>query len=476
MNAFGVDTVSQIQSRIAEMVGPQRYKIWFKNSTELSLMDGFLKVGVPNVFVGTWIENHFADTITEAAREVTGNEVQVAYAIDPKIMGQLRKRQLDAQAIFIQKNTDRFARNVKRTGIPAKEKALRGRFETFVEGPGNRMALSAAHVVADAPGRQFNPLFIHGGCGLGKTHLLQAIYNHFRGNTPECKIRYITGEGFTNQFVYAIKSLTRDAFRNEFRSLDVLLIDDVHFLANKKATQEEFLHTFNHIDAKGKQVVLVSDAHPKMIGDLSESLVTRFVSGMVVKIEPPDFKTRCEILRKHAERMSRTIPDGVIEYIAENIRGNVRELEGALIKLAAFSSVSHQPITVPVAKHALHDHLLRTAPIIQLSDIESIVGMYFGLTPADLHTSRKTRTIALARGVAMYLARKHTEMSFPEIGRFMGNKNHSTVILACRRLDRVLTDEGQVRWNTPSGEKRMSLRDLLDELEEQLGKKATPSE
>ena len=356
---------------------------------------------------------------------------------------------------------------------PKKNPSVEG--STTSKGPSNRMAFSIARSVAESPGQQYNPFFVHGGCGLGKTHILQAICNHLKEHSPHYRVRYVTGEAFTNQFIYSVKTGNREMFRQEFRSLDVLILDDIHFLANKKATQEEFLHTFNHIDAGGKQIVMASDAHPKMIGHLSGSLVTRFVSGMVVKIEPPEFPTRCEILRRQAAKTGRHLAEPVVEYIAENIRGNVRELEGALIKLIAFASVSHQPLTVAVAKHALHDHFQRTAPIVQLSDIETIVGMFFGLTPADLHTSRKTRTIALARGIAMFLARKHTDMSFPEIGRFMGNKNHSTVILACRKLDRILQEEGEVRWNTPGGEKRMPLRALIEVLEEQLGTGSTPT-
>jgi chromosomal replication initiator protein len=451
------------------MVGPQRYKVWFKNSTELTMTDEFLKVGVPNVFIGDWIENHFSETISSAASEVTGRQYHVAYTVDPSIMPQIRKRQLDSQAEYIQNNADRAARHQRKTGNRPPTKPLRGTFDAFVQGQTNQIAFTAAKSVAEQPAQQFNPLFIHGGCGLGKTHLLQAICNAYKEQKPDLRWVCASGEEFTNRFVYAVKSGSRDAFRKEFRSVDVLIIDDIHFLANKKATQEEFLHTFNDIHSIGKQVVMASDAHPKMIGQLSESLVNRFVSGMVVKIEAPDFVTRCEILRRHAVKLSKQIPEPVIEYIAENIKGNVRELEGSLVKLVAFASVAHQPLTISVAKHTLHDYMQRTAPILQTSDIESITATYFGLTPADLHTSRKTRTIALSRGIVMFLARKHTDMSFPEIGRFLGNKNHSTVILACRRLNKILKEEGDVRWNTPIGEKRQPLSDIIQVLEEQLG-------
>ena len=262
-----------------------------------------------------------------------------------------------------------------------------------------------------------------------------------------------------------------DSFRQRFRKTDLLVIDDVHFLASKKATQEEFLHTFNAVDTAGKQIVMASDAHPKMIGQLSDSLVNRFISGMVVKIEPPDFDTRCRILRQRAKEMKKNVTDSVIEYIADNLRANVRELEGALLKVVAYASLSRGPINQQMAHEALADHISRTDPIVHLSDIEAAVATFFGVTPADVHSSRKTRTISLARSVAMYLARKHTSMSFPEIGRFMGNKNHATVILACRKIQQLLHDTEQaVSWQTAAGKRMMSVNSLLEELESSISR------
>jgi len=464
------DVVARIQDRIAEMVGPQRYKVWFKNSTQLTLADGFIRVGVPNLFVGSWIENHYADVILGAAKEVTGSDLNVAFAIDAKLLGNIRKRQPDSQADYVAKNAERVARQCRRLGPPPC-RPLKGRFDEFVVGPSNQLAFSAARSVAETPAARYNPLFIHGGCGLGKTHLLQAVCNELAEKRPGCQCQYLSGEEFTNQFVYAVKAGRVDAFRQRYRMLDVLVIDDIHFLANKKATQEEFLHTFNAIDAAGRQVVLSSDTHPKLIGHLSEHLVTRFVSGMVVKIGPPEFDVRCEILRRRAAAMKKTVGEDVIAYIAENLTGNVRELEGALLKLMAFSAISHQPITISLARHALADHLARTKRLLDLNDIASVVAVYFGLTQAELHTSRKTRTIALARGVTMLLARRHTPMSFPEIGRFLGNKNHSTVILACKRLESVLAENGTVCWSTSAGRRQAPLSEILTELEEQLGKR-----
>ena len=296
----GETVVSDIQSHIANRIGPHRYKIWFRNATRLTLANGFLKVGVPNLFVGGWIEDHFTDVISDAAREVTGSDVNVTVSIDPELAGRIRKTQTDRQAEFIATNPERQVRERRReaaTKAIRPERPLRGRFDEFVVGPSNRLAYAAAVSVADEPGARYNPLFIHGGCGLGKTHLLQALCNVLKRQPSSPTWEYVSGEEFTNRYIFAMRMRALDEFRNRLRNLDVLVIDDIHFLANKKATQEEFLHTYNAISEYGKQIVMASDAHPKLIGQLSEKLVTRFLSGMVVRIDPPDFEMRCEILR-----------------------------------------------------------------------------------------------------------------------------------------------------------------------------------
>lgn len=465
MDTSCIEQMDKINEAIARKVGPQRYRIWFKNSTRLAIEDNYLKVGVPNLFVGSWIENHFSSQISEAVMEITGETLKVIFTIDPELFGSQRRRQLDSQAEFVAKTSNPTTRQ-RRPIATAKPKNTRLRLENFVVGPSNQLAWNAAQTVAREPKSQFNPLFIHGGCGLGKTHLLQGIYNEMIINRPEMTVNYVSGEEFTNQFVLSLKTGKLDTFRQRFRHTDLLIIDDVHFLASKKATQEEFLHTFNAIDTASKQVVLASDAHPKMIGQLSESLVSRFVSGMVVKVDPPEFKTRCEILRRRAAEMNKDVPEPVIEYIADNLLANVRELEGALLKVIAYASLSRTPISLVMAREALEDHISRTDPIVHLSDIEAAVATFFGITPADIHSSKKNRTTSLARSVAMYLARKHTTMSFPEIGRFMGNKNHATVILACRKIENYISDNSKpIRWDTSSGRTEMEINSLLNQLE-----------
>ncbi|MFQ5414706.1 MAG: chromosomal replication initiator protein DnaA [Phycisphaerae bacterium] len=470
------DPSSLLEARIAEKVGPQRYSVWFKNATQFTFTEHYLRVSAPNHFVGDWIERHFAETIGQAAREVTGTDYTLSFAIDPTLAKTLGKKQPDRQVDYVANNPERVARQKRRNGAtPPPAPRLRGRMDTFVVGPSNRLAHAAAQSVIDHPGQQGRSLFVHGGCGLGKTHLLQAICNGIKDAHGELHWRYVTGEEFTNDYVYAIKAREPDAFRARYRNLDVLVVDDVHFFANKRATQEEFLHTFEAIGASGKHVVLASDAPPKMIGHFSDRLVNRFLAGMVVRIDAPDLAVRNTVLRQLAAHLKVDIADAVINRIAESFRANIRELEGALLKVVALAQVSREPISRALADRALRDLIRQTAPVVMLSDIETIVAIYFGLAPADLHTSRKTRTIALARGIAMYLARKHTDMSFPEIGRFMGNKNHSTVILAARRIANRLQAGDAARWVTPHGQKEQSLGVIIDELEEQVaGALTTP--
>jgi len=473
--------VSAISEALAAKVGPQKFRIWFKNSTKLTQTGGYLKVGVPNLFIASWIENHFLGEIEEAAREATGENLKVTITIDPELAGHQRKTQLDSQAQLVEKarNRSRFHRDSRRKVQASSLKKLKLNFDTFIVGSSNELAFNAAKVVVNEEKSPFNPLFIHGGYGVGKTHLLQGICNGIAHKRPATNWLYLSAEEFVNQFVLALKLKKLETFRQRMRQTDLLAIDDIHFLASKPSTQEEFLHTFNTISLAGKQVVLASDAHPKMIGQLSEKLVNRFVSGMVVKIETPDFHTRCEICRQYATAMTKRafvgrsqalksanhVPEAVIKYIAENLRTNVRELEGALLKLIAFSSLQNQKISLAMAKAILAEHLARTDPIVHISDIESAVATYFGITPANIHSSKKGRTVALARHFSMYLTRKHTKMSSSEIGRFMGNKNHATVLLACKKIEGLLKQDAELHWQGPTGNKVAKAKGVFAQLE-----------
>ncbi len=465
--------INAINEALAEKVGSKKYRIWFKNSTKMTLTGGYLKVGVPNLFIASWIENHFSNAISQAVRDVTGSRPKITFTIDPELSGSQRRTQLDSQAQSVSGTQDRFKSLGTKTQSPSTKK-LHFSLDTFVVGSSNQLAYNAAKAVVEEKHCPFNPLFVHGGYGVGKTHLLQGICNAVCSKHPQTNWLYLSAEDFVNQFVLALKTKKLEAFRRRMRQTDLLAIDDIHFLASKPSLQEEFLHTFNTISLAGKQVVLASDAHPKMIGQISEKLVSRFVSGMVVKIDNPDFRTRCEICRQRANRLAdgngrlkfaKAFPENVIKYVAENIRTNVRELEGALLKLVAFAALQNEKISLPMAQTVLAEHLERCDPIVHISDIEAAVATYFGITPANLHSSKKDRTVALARHFSMYLTRKHTKMSSSEIGRFMGNKNHATVLLGCRRIESLLERNAELFWNGPAGNKVSKARNILAQLE-----------
>ena len=427
---------------------------------------------MPNFFIASWIENHFLKDINQAVNKAVGSKLKISFTIDPELSGNLRRTQLDSTPTIHPDKKNRpgtLSPKSKLSSIGTGKLTL----ENFVIGPSNELAFNAAKAVVREKQCPFNPLFIHGGYGLGKTHLLQGICNELAKTQPGINWLYMSAEDFTNQFVLALKLRKLETFRRRMRQADLLAIDDIHFLASKPSTQEEFLHTFNTINLAGKQVVLVSDAHPKMINQLSEKLVSRFVSGMVVKIDTPDFKTRCQICRKFLENAkypakSRSIPEAVIRHIAENLRSNVRELEGALLKLIAYSSLQNEKITLSMAQAVLVDHLERCDPIVRISDIESAVTTYFGITPANIHSSKKDKTVALARHFSMYLIRKHTKMSSSEIGRFMGNKNHATVLFACKRVEQLIKQNSEINWHGPNGNKITKARTALDHIQESL--------
>ena len=452
--------VRSILAELHDRIGPQKFNAWFKHGVAISIEDGHVNIAVPNPFVGNWIETHYQNIIAQAARSQTGQEKVVVVTIDPSLSGKLGKRQLDKQAEIVEKATT--GRGRPRRALPPSP--LRYDLDDFVVGQSNKLAYSAALAMV-GPTAPFNPLFVHGSCGVGKTHLLQGICNaaarHAGGLPLTC--RYVTAEQFTNDFLTCLRRKKLDDFRRRYRQLDLLAIDDVHFLAAKRATQDEFLHTFNAIETAGRRVVMASDTHPRLVGDLNEPLVSRFVAGMVVKIDSPDQQTRLEILRRRARKMKFSVDPDVMEYVATHVRGSVRELEGALVKLSALSALQGGPVTLQLAAETLAETLARTDSAITLGDIEAVVSAFFGITSADIHSSRRVRTVSTARMIAMFLARRHTRMSFPEIGQFMG-KNHSSVVLAVQRMQRALEEKKHLTWMTPAGPKSMPAAQLIETL------------
>ncbi len=491
--AAGLDPTA-VTDALSQRIGPQKFKIWFQNCARFTLADGYLRIGVANPFMATWLEGHFLKEIQAAAQAVMGSVPEVAFTVDPELSGAHRRSSapgsgaagprvesgMPSTRLAEASRSVMVSGSTANSASPGGAEGLRLTLETFVVGPSNELAYNAAKAVIREQQSPFNPLFIHGGYGVGKTHLLQGICHGVAKTRPQTQWLYLSAEDFANQFVLALKTRKLEAFRRRMRQTDLLAIDDVHFLASKPSIQEEFLHTFNTINLVGKQVILVSDAHPKQIGQLSEKLVNRFVSGMVVKIDAPDLQTRCDICRQFAQRMMNTslggsgskrlgaMSESVIRFVAERVRTNVRELEGALLKLIAFANLQNEPLSLPMAEAVLAEHIERCDPMVHVSDIEAAVGAYFGVTPANLHSAKKGRTVSLARHFSMYLTRKHTNMSSSEVGRYMGNKNHATVLVACKKIDEMLQRDVDVHWEGPNGNKVAKAKAILAHLEDGL--------
>ncbi len=465
MQAVFTDEIKAVRQRIAEKIGNSQYQVWFKGATRLTMNEDHFEVVAANPFISNWIEGHYRPAITESVNEVFGQSRELRFQIDSSLVKPASKAPAAPQ------NTQRALNSLRRTPSKPKQglgQPLKLTLDTFVVGSKNQLAYNAAQSVISQPQSPFNPLFIHGGYGVGKTHLQQGICNAMQTHQPGCRWTYLSAEDFANQYVVALKTRKLEAFRNRFRNMDLLVIDDIHFLANKKAMQEEFLHTFNSIDLAGKQVVLASDAHPKEIAQLCEKLVNRFVSGMVVRMDAPDFEMRTRICARRAESMKLNLTQEVIEYVAGSISANVRELEGALVKLAAFASLAGSDVTLAVAQQVLAEHIARTDPVVHSSDITSSAATFFGVSVTDIHSAKKDRTISLARSFAMYLTRRFTKMSYPEIGKSMGGKNHATVILACRKIEDALAANKEMKWRTPDGWRIAPAKDILDTLIEKI--------
>jgi chromosomal replication initiator protein len=308
-------------------------------------------------------------------------------------------------------------------------------FENFVVGPSNRHAHAYSLAVAEAPAKAYNPLFIYGGVGLGKTHLIQAVCHHIKAKTAvNLKICYISSERFTNELIDAIQRHSTASFRQKYRNVDVLVIDDIHFIAGKESTQEEFFHTFNTLYDAHKQIVFSSDRPPKEIANLQDRLVSRFGWGLTTDIQPPDLETRVAILKKKIEREPVSIPDDVIFFIAQLIKTNIRELEGALIRTIAYSLLEEKPVTLELTQEVLKDLLKEPKKLITVDFIQRVVAEEFGISLQDIKTKRRNKTIVLPRQVAMYLSRELTDLSFPEIGNFFGGKDHTTVLHSYNKI------------------------------------------
>jgi chromosomal replication initiator protein len=467
MGAMGGEgSAEKIAAALQRRIGGARFDLWFERKTRFSLEGNALIVEAPNTFSANWIRGKFGEDLRMAVQESIERTIEICVRVSDAVAAAPVEHAASEQLVPRLTN---FALPSVITNAPVIN--AKYTLDEFVVGPSNQLAFQAAQQVAQHPGQQYNPLFLHGHCGLGKTHLLQGICQKFAKLHPGKKWLFMTGEQFTNEFLEAIKTHKTDAFRKRIRNADLLVIDDVHFLANKKATQEEFLHTFNQVDACGKQVVLASDCAPKQIHALSEQLSSRFVSGMVLRIDSPDLPTRLEILRRRVARNQWNVSDAVLMHIAQSATSSVRELEGMLLQVIAGIRLINSGS--PDASSVLTSIKERTAMRgpVPVERIVAATAEHFSLEGALLMGSGREKTVSMARAVAMHLARQHTGMSYPELGRAMGNKNHSTVIAACQRIEALISCGEVVGWNTPDGIRHQAVSDILHDLEAAIRRK-----
>ena len=492
-----------LRSAVSERVGATRFALWFGGNVRLGLnREGdLLVVRVPDPFFRDWIERHYAPTLGDAVEAVIGRRLGVSVEIDsqsgPPVALLAEAKPANGITIPLQEESQsppllptkanaspavassgpgrlfqgdrpgqmRSTPSDARSAIPESSARPLRRLEDYVAGPGNRVAHAAATEMARTAGRAFNPLLIHGGIGLGKSHLLEGINHGFKQFHPKLHIVQLTAETFTNGFLDSMRSGTLSGFRARFRGAGGLIVDDVQFLAAKRATMVEFLYTFNALYDKGAPIILAADQHPRQIARLSDELVTRFVAGMVARIEPPDVLTRQAILKAKASARGVDVPEPVLAYIAEHLRASIRELEGALCTVIAQAGLTGKRIDLGLAQSALRDSIRHTTVSIGLRDIERVVCNLFQVKAEGLRSDSRTYALAYPRMIAMYMSRKHIGAAYSEIGRHYGGRNHATVIAAERKVEKWLQSEKQIAL-LPGFE---TVAELLYSLERALG-------
>jgi len=435
-SASSADLWRKICAILSRELSERSFKTWFEPVSLLEISATSLTLSVPDPYYGKWLEDHYQNLILSSAEEVVGHPLVLIYQVvaPPKTAPSLP---LSPQA----KEKDDVLAGLNQ----------RYTFDDFVIGPGNRFAHAASVAVSESPAKQYNPLFIYGPTGLGKTHLLQSIAHEMKRRHPEFKILYISSEKFTNQLITAIQTKSTPQFRARYRTLDLLLIDDVHFIAEKDSTQEEFFNTFNTLYDAHKQIVVTSDRPPREIPGLEERLVSRFGWGLVTDIQPPDFETRVAILKKKMERETVVVPDDVSYFIAGKIKSNIRELEGALIRVVAYCTLTNSKIDVRLAQEILKDSFKEESQKFTIEEIQKVVADYFNVKVSDLRAKKRTLSIVRPRQIAMFLVRELTSHSFPEIGEYFGGKDHTTVLHSCNKI-------------AGERDKDASVRSLLDKL------------
>jgi chromosomal replication initiator protein len=422
-------TLNIIKSEITE-VG---FNTWIKTIVPISISENKIVLGVPNDFNKNIILGRYFPLIQNALAAATSREFNISVII----IGEKDQEKINdniANEKAVQDEPNNTTLNPKYT------------FDTFVVGNSNRFAHAASLAVAESPAKAYNPLFLYGGVGLGKTHLMHAIGHYILSQSPSTKVVYVSSEKFTNELINSIKDDRNEEFRNRYRNIDVLLVDDIQFIAGKERTQEEFFHTFNALHEANKQIILTSDRPPKEIHTLEERLRSRFEWGLIGDIQPPDLETRIAILKKKAQLEKLIVPDEILIYVANKIKSNIRELEGALNRIIAFGALVEQEITQELADEALKDFLsANNVKTITPAIIQEAVGKYFNIKMEDFKSSKRTKNVAYPRQIAMYLCRELTDLSLPKIGEVFGGRDHTTVLHAIGKIEEDMKNDSEVK-------------------------------
>ncbi|GIP29204.1 chromosomal replication initiator protein DnaA [Paenibacillus sp. J23TS9] len=430
MDSHTSELWQQILSIIHTKLSKPSFDTWFKATKAIQMSDHSIVISAPTTFAVEWLESRYTKLVSSTIFEVLGKQVDVRFVIEENKPAEVVPQQPTPMPQVTQEEAFTHMLNPKYT------------FDTFVIGSGNRFAHAASLAVAEAPAKAYNPLFLYGGVGLGKTHLMHAIGHYILEHNPASRVVYISSEKFTNEFINSIRDNRAESFRNKYRNVDILLIDDIQFLAGKESTQEEFFHTFNALHEEQKQIIISSDRPPKEIPTLEDRLRSRFEWGLITDIQPPDLETRIAILRKKAKAENLDIPNEAMMYIANQIDTNIRELEGALIRVVAYSSLTNQDVTTHLAAEALKDIIPSSRPrMITIQDIQQKVGEYYNLKLEDFKARKRTKAVAFPRQIAMYLSRELTDFSLPKIGEAFGGRDHTTVIHAHEKITQSLKND-----------------------------------
>lgn len=464
------EVVAALGQAIALRLGEPRYHLWFDH-TRFRWDQNVLHVEVPNLYFQEYLQNKFGAEVRAAAGDVFGRPTEIRFVIAPDLFQAARRAQAESlekkvdergpKTLFPHDPSDDPSRPA--ATVPRRKRHWH-RLSDFVVGACNRLAHASALSVVEMHGQGPNPLVLHGPVGTGKTHLLEGIYAGLRKVRPDWRVCFVTSEEFTNRFVQAMRLGKLGAFRKHFRECDALLIDDLHFLAGKRATQEEFLHTFNVLQADGKTVVLTCDCHPKLAEDFTPELADRLVGGAVWGLLPPDAETRLALLRAKSLGGEPAVPDAVLRLLAEQLRGNIRELEGAIHSLRHCSRVAGRPIDAALAHEALADLLRHAVRVVQLADIDRALCRVLRLEAGALQARQRAWAVSHPRMLAMYLARKHTAAAFSEVGQYFGGRNHSTAVAAEKKVRKWLQADGELIL----GERRHRIRDVIELVEREL--------